>query len=74
MGQLVNDGIAAMKAGDFYRAIYKLEQASKLQPTNKFVRQHLGFAYCQCGTKELSTFNFADATLYFTKGIPLLDK
>jgi len=69
---LNEEAMAAIKAMDFYLAVAKLEEAYKLDPTNELVKKNLGIAYCGCGTKELGTLDFSLASLYFTKGFPLL--
>lgn len=70
--ELNSEATTAMRAQDFYLAISKLEEALRLAPTNEIIKKNLGNAYCGCGKKELKAFNVSLATLYFSRGVPLL--
>ena len=71
--KLNNEAARDLDSKNFQGALKKLEQAHKLDPSNKLVQANLGAIYANFGSVAGVTYNFALAGSYFKKAIPLLE-
>lgn len=69
-----NMAVRALADKQFDKAAKLLEDAHKLDPTNKLIAKNLGGVYANYGSIAAMTFNLPGACMYFKKAIPLLDQ
>ncbi|MGE0265447.1 MAG: matrixin family metalloprotease [Candidatus Obscuribacterales bacterium] len=67
-----NMAVRALTDKQFDRAAKLLEDAHKLDPTNKLIAKNLGGVYANYGSIAAMTFNLPGACMYFKKSLPLL--
>lgn len=71
---LNNEARDLMNKKDFPAALAKLEQARKLDPTDKVLNTNIGSIYGNLAVMNCITRNFPQAEAYFKKAIPLLEQ
>lgn len=69
-----NMAVRALTDKQFDKAAKLLEDAHKLDPTNKLIAKNLGGVYANYGSIAAMTFNLPGACIYFKKALPLLNQ